>query len=115
MRNSEFTSWFAGFFMICEPRALSPEQKQCILNHAKLCNYTEEGRLTITNYMILHDLSKVSVSELREHVLVQFESVPCPSSEEICYFLQGVFEIDGKTEWSRDEARIVTRLLDRND
>ena len=114
MRNSEFTSWLAGFFLVCEPDTLVPDQQQCVLNHAKLCEYTEKGRLTITNYMIRHNLSQVPVAELREHVLVQFDSVPCPSSEELCYFLQGVFEIDGKTEWSRGDARIVNRLLDRN-
>lgn len=114
MRNTEFTSWLAGFFLICDPETLSAEQERCISNHAKLCEYTENGRLTVTNFMIRDNLGAVSELDLRQHVLMQFNAVPCPSSEEICYFLQGVFEIGGKTRWTREDAQVVIHLLDRN-
>lgn len=114
MRNTEFTSWLAGFFSICDPNTLTEQQVECISNHAKLCEYTEKNRLTVTNHMIRYTLDKVSLEDLKIHVQIQFESVPCPSSEEICYFLQGVFEIDGKEKWSRKDVELAIHLLDRN-
>jgi hypothetical protein len=59
MRNTEFTSWLAGFFLICEPETLTEKQLKCISNHAKLCEYTEKNMLTVTNHMIRHMLDKV--------------------------------------------------------
>ena len=114
MRNTEFTSWLEGFFLICDPDTLSEAQLRCISKHAKLCEYAERGRLTVTNFMIRNSLAEVPLAELKVHVHAQFESVPCPSSEEICYFLQGAFEIDGRERWSRENAELVVDLLDRN-
>lgn len=114
MRNMEFASWLAGFVLICEPTALSPTQIKCIESHAKLCEYTEKGRLTITNHMIRYMLHEVSIEDFKTHVLMQFETLPSHTSEEICYFLQGVFEIDGRCEWSLKDVEIVSELLDCN-
>ena len=65
MRNMEFASWLAGFVLICEPTDLSPTQIKCIESHAKLCEYTEKGRLTITNHMIRYMLHEVSIENTR--------------------------------------------------
>lgn len=114
MRNTELTSWLAGFLLICDPQELSELQRKCILNHARLCEYTEKGRLTVTNFMIRNSLASVSLSDLKKHVYVQFSTVPSPSSEELCYFMQGVFEIDGKVHWTREDAELTVGLLDKN-
>ena len=104
MRNTEFASWLAGFVLVCEPSTLSEAQFKCIENHAKLCEYTEKGQLTVTNHMIRNMMRAISIEDFKQHVLIQFETLPSHSSEEICYFLQGVFEIDGRDQWSRRNA-----------
>ena len=115
MRNTELTSWLAGYLLLCKPSMLSEEARQTIDAHARLCEYTEKGRLTVTNHMIRHDLLQLALPELADHVLLQYRSLPSPSSEDLCYFLQGCFELEPQlAAWDKDAAALICEQLDRN-
>lgn len=115
MRNSELISWLAGYLLLAKPSTLTPQTHRMIKTHALLCEYTEKGRLTVTNHMILHDLAELSLDDLSSHVLLQYRTLPSPSSEELCYFLQGCFELEPElSAWDRATAEVVCEELDRN-
>ena len=115
MRNTELISWLAGYLLLAKPSKLTPETRRTIEAHARLCEYTEKGRLTVTNHMILHDLSELCLADLSSHVLLQYRTLPSPSSEELCYFLQGCFELEPElSSWDQAAAEVVCEELDRN-
>lgn len=115
MRNTEFISWLAGYILLAKPSTLTQEARKITNAHARLCEYTEKGCLTVTNHMILHDLSELDLAALSSHVLLQYKTLPSPSSEDLCYFLQGFFELEPVIDaWDRNVAELVCEELDRN-
>ena len=98
MRNTEFASWLAGFFLISSETTLTEEQRRCISNHAKLCEYTENKCLTLTNHTLRHHLGELTDEQIRELVVDQYEALPVLQGHDIVYFLQGAFEIGDVSE-----------------
>ena len=114
MLNTEFTSWLAGFILLSDAKTLSPTQRRCIRNHARLCEYAENGKMSITNFMILNDMDSLDDSSIIAHALHQYRSIPIPTSNDICYFLQGFFELGDSHTWSRTAAELCMEEIDRN-
>ena len=114
MRNTEFTSWLAGYILLSDAQSLTASQRRCIRDHARLCEYTEHGKLTITNFMILNDLDILDDNLIFAHALHQYRSIPIPTSNDICYFLQGFFEISESRVWSRAAAEVCLEEIDLN-
>lgn len=114
MKNTEFTSWLAGFYLLSESATLTTPQRQLIKQHIQLCAYAENDALTVTNFMICNTLEDITDDDLRVHILLQFEQVPVITSNELCYFLQGHFELDESTTWTKVQAKIIMEQIDRN-
>jgi hypothetical protein len=120
MRNTEFTAWLQGFLSLdpAPTEPLTARQRSIIKAHANLLNAVEEGRFTTTNYWIWCDIEEdeaIDKQTLVRMVRKQYLQKPWPSSNELCYFLQGFFEIaDGASVWTPAQRRIVLRELDRN-
>lgn len=114
MYNTEFTSWLAGYVLLGNPKTLSQQQRDCIRKHARLCEYVENGKLTVTNFVFLNDMDRLDDDLIFAHAVHQYRCIPAPTSNELCYFLQGVFEIGDVHVWDRDVAELCMEEMDRN-
>jgi hypothetical protein len=111
MHNTEFASWLAGFFLITGKASLTEDQRLCIANHSKLCEYTEEKCLTLTNHTLRHHLAELTDEQIRELAVDQFEALPVLQGHDIVYFLQGAFEIGDVWEVP---SEVVMEQMSRN-
>jgi hypothetical protein len=121
MRNTEFISWLYGFFALTNQEDLTVSQRKIIHAHAKLLHSVEEGQLTVLNHLIwssILDPEVLSFTYLQKAIAREYRRKPWPSSNELCYLLQGYFEICEDKKWrdryTYDQADLIAREIRRN-
>ncbi len=122
MYNREFLCWLAGFIQLStqiDPKFhLSPLQRKVILNHAKLCQEVSQGKLTLYADYVLRfvlDEEKCGIESLSQYTLEQFKLLADQLTDnELCYYMQGYFEISRQSIWNRDCLDLVMNLFECN-
>jgi hypothetical protein len=111
MFNREFVCWLAGFVELTnwnlgfEQWDLSEYQRRVILAHAKLCQTVCKDEITLfIEYVLSHILGSTQISsdDFKTFVANEFKSYRnVLSSNELCYYMQGFFEIAQQQQWCR--------------
>lgn len=116
MLNREFICWVGGFVelsLICGDKfELSTDQRRIILAHAKLCQEVCKDEIILFVDFILHFVmneEKCESTFFLKSVYREFEKLnDVLTCNELCYYMQGYFEIGQTQTWTRS---CLTRLI----
>jgi len=122
MENYDFVSWVYGYVSMVRLESSfdaatcwTARQREIILEHCKLVEKTTGGFVTVFNAIVLNSIDKIAWKHMESAVEKEFRKKPVFGCDEVCYFLQGYFEIsEASPGYNTKQAQFILSEMDRN-